>query len=178
MDLLDRTPGQPGKNVVWSTDLTRKLKDSFWMVGSGTWQHLWRDTSKPKVGFGKGDDVEAVVANVRCLVETTEVIEPELLRRFNRNVMVLPPATETDFRHAAEAFGLGKLAAELKLPLDFSAAARSGLGARWLEETMAELLLQARREDRTDLFRFRAFVPNNSPEIEVEDEYELGPTGL
>ncbi len=174
MDLLDRTPSQPVKNVVWSSGLLQKLRDSFWMVGSGTWQHLWRDTSKPKMGFGANDDDDTIVANVRRLVETTEAIEPELLRRFNRSLIILEPATKTDFRNAAESFGLAKLALELKMPLDFNAAARSGLGARWLEETMAELLLQARREDRTDLFRFRPFVPDNPPDAQDDDESGLG----
>lgn len=174
LDLLDRTPGQPAKKVVWTADLLRKMRESFFCVGSGTWQFLWRDSSKPKVGFGKSDDGQAIVANVRRLVETTEVIEPELLRRFNRNVLVLPPATEADFRNAAETYGLDQLASELKVQLDFNAAAISGLGARWLEESMAELLLKARREDRTDLFRFRPFMPDNAPEPEDEDESGLG----
>lgn len=175
-DLLDRSPSQPVKNVEWSSDILQKLKHDFWMVGAGTWQQAWRETSKSKVGFGGSDDGDSIVADVRRIVRTTNVIPQELLQRFSvgHHLIVLPPATATDFHDAALHFGLENFAAALKVPLDFHAAARSGLGARWLEETMAELLLQARREDRTDLFRYRAFVPDNSPDVQDEDEFGLG----
>ena len=176
-DLLDRAPSQPIKNISWSPDILQKLKQDFWMVGSGTWQQAWRDTSKSKVGFGKSDGVGSIVADVRRLVTATDAIPQELLRRFScgkGQLIVLPPATSTDFARAAEDFGIRKLAEAMKIPLDFDAAASSGLGARWLEETMAELLLQARREDRTDLFRYRAFVPDNSQNVQDEDEFGAG----
>lgn len=172
-DLLDRAPSQPVKKTAWTPNILRKLERDFWMVGSGTWQQAWQDTSKSKVGFGNSADANSIVADVRRIVETTDVIPQELLRRFGL-LTVLPPATATDFRNAAATFGLEKLATELKMSLDFNAAAKSGLGARWLEQTMAELLLQARREDRTDLIRFRPFVPDNAPDTEDEDEDERG----
>ena len=168
-DLLDRAPTQPIKDVKWSPDILQKLKHDFWMVGSGTWQQVWLDSAKAKVGFGSVDDSNTLVANVRRSVETTDVIPQELLRRFNRDLIVLPPATEADYRHAAENLGLARLASELKMRLDFAAAARSSLGARWLEETCAQLLLQAKRENRTDLLRLRPYVPENSPGPEDDD---------
>ena len=168
-DLLDRAPSQPVKKLVWNSELIKKL-GRFWYVGSGTWESAWRDTSKSKMGFGNSTDSSSIVSDVRRIVEATDAIPRELLRRFNGRLIVLSPATATDLRNAAENYGLARLASELKVKLDFDAAARSGLGARWLEETIADLLLQARREDRTDLFRFRPFVPDNEPDAREDDE--------
>jgi SpoVK/Ycf46/Vps4 family AAA+-type ATPase len=166
-DLLDRTLSQPIKEVEWTAEILRKLRYDFLVIGSGTWQQLWTSASKPKLGFGNSDDSPTMTACVRQSVETTDVIPMELLRRFNRHLIVLPPATESDYRIAAERGGLTKLAAELHSPLDFALAARSQLGARWLEEQMAQLLLLARRAGRTDLIGLRPYVPDEP--IEPED---------
>ena len=175
-DLLDRAPSQPVRKLSWNLGLLQKLRQDFWMVGSGTWQQAWRETSKSKVGFGKGDDASSIVAEIRRIVATTDAIPQELLRRFNGSngqLIVMPPATATDFARAAEDFGLAKLAEALETSLNFEEAASSGLGARWLEETMAELLLRARRQGRTDLFRYRAFIPDNFPDDHDDDESGL-----
>jgi ATP-dependent protease Clp ATPase subunit len=76
-DLLDRTPA-PVKGHEWTSDLIHKLQHDFWFVATGTWQHLWRDVAKAKVGFGGQQDTTSIVAEVQRLVATTEVIPQEL----------------------------------------------------------------------------------------------------
>ena len=173
LDLLDRSPSQPIRNLEWTPDILQRLQNDVLVIGSGTWQQLWTDGFKPRVGFGENEDGDTVVASVRRLVATTDQVPQELLRRFSQTLIVMGPATEEDYRVSAESLGLSKLASELQVSLDFRAAARSRVGARWLEESMGRLLVQAHRENRTDLFRFRAFVPENSPQPEDDDEFGL-----
>jgi SpoVK/Ycf46/Vps4 family AAA+-type ATPase len=177
-DLLDRTPSQPSKNLEWTRDLLLRLRRDCWVVGSGTWAHLWAQAGKPKVGFREKEDNASLVANVRRAVRTSETVPEELLKRFCSEAIILEPADAEDFRQAAESLGLTKLATELRMPLDYEEAVQSQLGARWLEESMGQLLLQARRYDRTDLIPHRSFEPDTTPSFDDDSEPEIDSSPL
>jgi hypothetical protein len=166
-DLLDRCPSQPAKNVEWKPDILRRLREDVLIIGTGTWQHLWTEALRAKVGFGVQDDATAVVANVRRLIEVSNGVPAEIRQRFNQELLILPPPTEEDFREAAAKMGITRLADQIQMPIDFALAARSGLGCRWLEEKMGQLLLQA-QQVRPDLLPPRAYVPEITPEAEEE----------
>jgi hypothetical protein len=174
-DLLDRTPPIV-KDMEWSPDVISKLKNDFWCVASGTFQDLWAQAAKARVGFGEPQSAEAYLENVRRLVASSDIIPAELLRRFNEDLIILPPATEEDFQQAADMNGLTQLAVALNTRLNFEEAVASGRGARWLEEMQARLLLQARRLNRMDLAPMRPFMSESSsdPDVDVEDDRFLG----
>ena len=164
LDLLDRAPSAPIKSVEWTADVLRSLKRNFLIFGSGTFQQFWTNSSKSKVGFGTPESAQTTVANIRRQIQSGDILAPEILKRFNHSWQILTPPTESEFKLAAESLGLAKWAHDLRMPLDFKEAEKSGLGARWLEETLSQLLLQARRFNRTDLLGPRAYVPDVSEE--------------
>ncbi len=148
--LLDRHSPAPPRDGAWSETELSHLRNRFWFLGSGTWQDLWNDVSSAKIGFGKSnfsDDQTMLVEKVRrsCL------IPEELLFRFSANYILLPPATEDDYRQAAKAFGLCKMAEVLGIQIDFRKATAEGSGARWLEETQAQFLVHAWKSGRRDI---------------------------
>ena len=129
-DLLDRAPSQPIKDAAWSSEILHKLKHDFWVVGSGTWQQLWVDASKAKVGFGSQQDGISLLASIQRSVETTEVIALELLRRFNRKLEILAPATEEDYKIAAEDSWLGQARLRTEGPARFCRRCRVSPGGK------------------------------------------------
>ncbi len=175
LELLDRNPSHPVKNMEWSEEVLKKLKHDFWIVATGTWQDLWTQAAKAKVGFAAPQSEEALLENVRRLVATSDIIPPEILRRFNQEYLLMGPPTERDFRNAAESNGIIRLALALNEELDFGKAAQSGLGARWIEETLGRLLLKARRENRLDLVPLRPLEDGASIEADDDERHDGGP---
>jgi hypothetical protein len=154
--LLDRNMSQPARNEKWTDELNAKLKHSFWIIGSGTWQMLWDTVGKPSIGFGGVENGSGgLCAEIARLVHQKEIIPKELLKRFCNELILIPPANEIDFELAADVFGIGKLAKELGVDLDYQGAVLSESGARWLEETYGALLLKAYRMGRSDLLHLR-----------------------
>lgn len=171
--LLDRNISQPAKNEQWTPELNAKLRHNFWIIGSGTWQVLWDTISKPSIGFGGiPDDNSAMLDTIRELVRQKEIIPKEFLKRFCNELILIPPATEADYELAADAFGIGKLAKELGVTLDYQSAVQSQGGARWLEETYASLLMQAYRMSRADLLQLRQDPAVLDGDFVEEDPWE------
>lgn len=157
--LLDRHSPTPPRDGPWTDTELFRLKTRHWFLGSGTWQNLWRDVASAKIGFGKvplADEKTLLTDKIR----RSGVIPEELLFRFSARYIFIEPATEDDYRRAAKNFGLSKLAKSLRIFLDYKKAANEGMGARWLEETHAELLVQAWKKGRRDLLPpFRSESP-------------------
>jgi hypothetical protein len=133
----------------WTTELQTRLRTAFLVMGSGTWQSTWVQAAKSPLGFGAG--VVVAPESIQPDIEKSGVIPAELFRRFNSELIILPPATEDDYRRGSALFGLDNLARELGCELDFARAAEQGLGARWLEETFARLLRLARKQGKNIL---------------------------
>jgi ATPase family associated with various cellular activities (AAA) len=142
--LLDRSLHQPLRQIEWTDDLRDRLARSFLIIGTGTWQQIWADFERPAVGF-RSDTPKGVSAIQREIVKRG-IIPTELLRRFRSQIIFLPIPEESDYRRAAEAFGLVDLAAQVGVQLDYQTAFEQGLGSRWLEETFADLLCLAREK--------------------------------
>ena len=140
--LLDRSLQQPSRDFQWTEALQNRLAHSFLIVGSGTWQSIWSQPIRPSIGFGTTTGVATIVPTE---IEKSGIIPLELLRRFNPDLIVLPPAREADYREGSRIFGLDLMAQDLGIELDYAEAARGGLGARWLECTFSRLLRRARK---------------------------------
>jgi hypothetical protein len=167
--LLDRSLQQPTRAGAWTFALQSKLSTSFLIVGSGTWQSIWNETSEPEVGFRTSTIF--LPRSVQHEIDKSSAIPDELRRRFSSELIVLPHPTEDDYRSGAKEFGLDLLAVELKLDLDYADAARQGLGARWLEECFARLLRTARRQGKK-LFPLRPLTATDSdipPDVDLDD---------
>lgn len=119
--ILDRTIVATHPRVPWTEFIIEKLRRNFMIIGTGTWQTLWDQPTKQALGFGsaQGQCKRDVTSEIRESVQ----IPTELLRRFNSDIILIPPATEEDYRDAASEFGLIKLALKLKVKLNFTEAA-------------------------------------------------------
>jgi SpoVK/Ycf46/Vps4 family AAA+-type ATPase len=147
--LLDRALQQPSRGREWTAELQARLRMSFLIVGSGTWQSTWEQATKAKLGFGSRS--LAAPESIQTAIENSGVIPSELFRRFNSELVILSSATEDDYRRGSELFGLDKMARELGTKLDFADATERKLGARWLEESFGRLLRLARKQGKNIL---------------------------
>lgn len=169
-DLMDRQIVATHPSIPWTEFTIEKIRRNFMIVGTGTWQTLWDQPTKPALGFGISEKTEE--RDIAREIRESGQIPTELLRRFNSaEIIIIPPATEEDYRDAAAQFGLIKLALELKIKLNFAEAAQRGLGARWFEEQFTKLLLVAREKNRTDLYTLRNPFQEEEPDID-EDQGE------
>jgi SpoVK/Ycf46/Vps4 family AAA+-type ATPase len=160
--LLDRSLQQPTRGTTWTPFMQAKLRKSFLIIGSGTWQLTWSENAKPRMGFQ--NSIAAASGMVQKQIEKSEIIPVELFRRFNSELIILPPATEADYRRGAEIYDLERMARELGVELDYANAVERSLGARWLEEALARLLRIARKQG------IQLFPPIPAPMAETADE--------
>ena len=116
----------------WTPELNEKLRN-FLFIGLGTWQHLHR--RKPVAGFGSRP-AEAI-----DVMRENDSIPEELAFRFSSPAIYLttPESTEFALRIAKIHRALGTPA-----PSDIAKLAReaheSGLGMRWLESYVSEVI--------------------------------------
>jgi len=148
----DRPRGKdPAVNLQY---LEKRVRNGLFIVGSGTWQDLFSRASKPSVGFaiGTNDSPQAVTA---ADVRKSQLISPELLARFNANLIILGYPDRNEITNLLRASGIAKLAKDVGydiLPddLDF----RKG-GYRVLETLLSRLLLLQYRRRRANLAKAR-----------------------
>lgn len=168
--LLDRmVPAGPWSGS-WDETQIRRLRQDFWFVGSGTWQSVWERSAS--IGFAHqkpASDPGWLSKKIR----SAGFIPTELLNRFSDAFVFLEPATEKDFRHAAEIFELTKLARALGEEIDFIQATEDGLGARWLEKIQADLLIKAWKRGRQDLLPIRIREEDGPPEVDPDNDMPL-----
>ena len=124
--VIDRQLGvAEGSRSSWTPELLQKLRERVFIIGAGTWQDLWRESSGA-IGFGG----RAQPTDMPDRIRRANIIPVELLNRFNADWVVLESYTAQDF---------AEIAAGLKLPdgvLDPVAAAESGYNFRAVEMTL------------------------------------------
>jgi MoxR-like ATPase len=81
----------------WTADIQKKFHRNFFIIGAGTWQHLFK------------------TAEGRIDLDNQDSIPDELLMRFNARAIVLDPPSARDFRERFTA-----IHQELKVPLPSS----------------------------------------------------------
>lgn len=165
MLLLDRSVQQPTRGIVWTPFMQAKLRKSFLIIGSGTWQPTWSENSKRKMGFQNSTNCASEL--IQHDIEKSGVIPAELFRRFSSELVLIPPANEADYRRGSKLYELDRMARELGVELDYANAVERGLGARWLEETLARLLRIARKQGK------QLFPPTPAPTTETSDESDF-----
>jgi hypothetical protein len=171
-DLLDGTISTTDKKARWNAAALKKLRRSFLIIGTGTWQTIWSQPDRPSLGFGP----QSPKPDKAQQIKKDDSIPEELLRRFNHDLILIPPATEEDYREASRQFGLTDLATKLGRKLDFGEAVASGYGVRWLEGQFTALLLLADQLGRSDVLSIRNPYPieDTRPDMDDLDDPVLG----
>jgi hypothetical protein len=147
--LLDRSWYKGGAEG-GKTDLHRKLRETTFIVGCGTWQSLWsvEGGAQRSIGFQKSAGGAAPMADQ---IRAARVIPTELLNRFHPELLLLEPMQAADFASLCQAEGLEAQAAEIGQPLDYTQAEASGLGMRWIEGQVLRLHLARTKHHATNL---------------------------
>ena len=123
--------------------LELKLK-KFHIVGGGAWQELWQPEEIQKsMGFNPSDDVAKPVEISQEKLQSS--IQPELLRRFRAEVLVMAPLTKDDYKKLISEFTTN-LPKEIRTTFSELAhegienAVKSNLGMRYFEEVLTNTL--------------------------------------
>lgn len=134
--LVDAGVQAPSESI-----LTERLHRSLWIVGSGTWQQVYGRGPKSISGFqrpvpGEVDSTDIIRA---------DQISPELLHRFNTDLLILkyPDAAET--ARLLQASGIAALARRLSLDIDPASVDWTRGGFRVLESIATRLCLKLAR---------------------------------
>jgi hypothetical protein len=133
--LLD---GRTDSFTGWDSAMAKRLKESFFIIGAGTWQSRYLGRQRT-LGFAaqKGEDAWSIE------LEGQDEIPEELLMRFNADVLYLQPLTEAEFgtRILAihDALALAQPTEERLKHLSEKAVA-SRRHNRWLEAYASHLL--------------------------------------
>ena len=149
--------GNDCKNLV-KIDVEAKLRESYMVIGAGTWQHLWT-SNKNTLGF----NCESTPINSLDQAELMKSISPEVLMRFRNQVLFLRPMTEKDYHHVLEErVGLvpvkyRKRFEELVLAA-IPKALEFGLGMRVVEEVFTDLCVEILQNCTGDQEAFREIV--------------------
>jgi len=80
--------------------LNQSLKSNFFIIAGGTWQDYWENQGGSALGFNA--QVETKALNKAELIKS---ITPELLQRFQQDLVVLPPLSQEDFLDLANQLG-------------------------------------------------------------------------
>lgn len=123
--------------------LELKLK-KFYIVGGGAWQELWEpEETQKSMGFNPADDVEKTVKISQKKLQSS--IQPELLRRFRAEVLVMAPLTKDDYTKLISEFTIN-LPKEIRKTFNELAyegienAVNGNLGMRFFEEVLTNTL--------------------------------------
>lgn len=126
--MLDRTlfNSHPWESESRRRILRDRLRQSVFVVASGTWQAELRNSGK-RVGFGRAEqeDPQVTIAAARRIPE-------ELLRRVSGQPIFLSPPCEHELREMSRSDGLESSARQLGIELNYVQAATSGDAMRWL----------------------------------------------
>jgi len=132
-----------------------KLRNSFLIIGAGTWQHLWT-TNQNTIGYNSDLKPTTMLDQGQIM----RSISPEILLRFRNEVLFLPPMTESDF-HQVLRDRLGQIPVNYRkrfAELVHRAIPRAmefGLGMRIIEETFTNLCVEILRNCAGDENLFR-----------------------
>ena len=118
-----------------------ELKTHLCIIGSGTWQHLH---TKREMGFSNlgGSPTKAERINQ---IHRDSIIPPELLLRFNPELIFIDPPEVSEIQRLYETYGIAQLAREVGVPLAAESQDWHRGGMRTMEDLFARLLLAKRR---------------------------------
>lgn len=132
--------------------LESRLKDNFLVVGAGAWQHLWQASETRNMGFMPASPQASMTTPTQAQLQSS--LYPEILKRFQSKIQVIPPMTREDYLEqvaavvrtleAGQASRLQKKASET-----LERALQSQQGMRWIEELVLDALMNPEPNTRT-----------------------------
>lgn len=162
--------GQPLVSETW---LEQRLRRSLWIVGSGTWQEVFRRRSGTVLGFQRSDP--AVVDGVD--IAHAEHISPELLHRFNTDLLILDYPDPAETVRLLETTGITALARQLAVTLDPAAIDWTQGGLRQLETLATRLCLEFQRRQPNQIAKpapHRADLQTWCDHLDLDDHVAIG----
>lgn len=161
---LDRTlfDSHAGETEQSRQILSSRLKRSVFIVAAGTWQSVFRNAART-AGFGG-----AAVFDPASSIAAAHKIPEELLRRFGGRPLLLAPPSASDLRRICREDGLDVAARQVRLKLNYQAAAESGEAMRWIGDI--RLQIEMRRHQKT---RAGWKAPTPITYLEVTKKMEL-----
>jgi len=111
LEYLRDTPFPPEKNVT-EAEINSWIKSRLWVVGSGTWQSVFKENrAGSAIGFAGAHEDAPVTSET---IARSELISPELLHRFCSDLIFLEyPNRNEETACLLESTGIGALAREL-----------------------------------------------------------------
>jgi hypothetical protein len=123
--------------------LARCVCSVLWIVGSGTWQHVFAgNRARPTLGFHAGGSAETAVDF--GAIARSEMISPELLHRFGEAIFVEYPTRE-ETQALLESTGIAALAKQLGVPVSAEQIDWTQGGLRVLETLATRLSVALQR---------------------------------
>ena len=127
----------PSQEKPSEQSLAVRVRTSLWIVGSGTWQHVFAENrAHSSIGFQAGRSAGAAVDFES--IARSEAISPELLHRFGELIFLEYPTRE-ETRQLLDSTGIARLAKSLAIPVSVDQIDWTKGGMRVLE-TMATRL--------------------------------------
>jgi SpoVK/Ycf46/Vps4 family AAA+-type ATPase len=152
--LLDRRFPPRGEPSVESEqgedqrDLQKRLTDGLFIIGAGTFQCAWEQSTQPRCGFNANDSLETTDDLIVEAIEKSGIVSPELLSRFSPTPIVVRYPTRLEIPHLLERMGLNQLALETGVKIDPNSIRFEKSGMRVLEQLGAELIIAKMRQQR------------------------------
>ena len=128
--------------------IQEKLRRSLWLVGSGTWQQVYvANRPGSTIGFTGPAPARPVAVDQESIARA-QLISPELLYRFNSDLILLTYPSLTETAALLRLTGLTALARQLGLPLDPAEVHWEHGGMRALETVATRLALEKLRREK------------------------------
>jgi hypothetical protein len=131
-----------------ASELENKIKTKLWIIGAGTWQHVFARGGKPSMGFFSS---KADATITQDDIRRSEMISPELLLRFNSDLIFLDYPTREETPHLLRCAGITGLAEELGITLSPDDVDWQRGGMRVLETLATRLTLEKYRQSRKNM---------------------------
>jgi hypothetical protein len=133
----------PGREKPCEESVTGWIRSRLWIVGSGTWQSVFQETrTRKSIGFNLCHTEATVDGD---LIAQSELISPELLHRFNSDMIFLGYPNREETIRLLKSTGIDSLAAEMNQSIDPATIDWTKGGFRVLEALATRLVLMRDR---------------------------------
>jgi len=127
------------------SELKDRVRSRLWIIGAGTWQHVFAKGRKASMGFSSKQPTTPVTGDD---IRQSEMISPELLLRFNSDLIFLDYPSKEETPVLLRSAGITAMAEELGITLTQDDVDWQRGGMRVLETLATRLTLAKYRRTR------------------------------
>jgi hypothetical protein len=132
--------------VPTKAEIERKIRSNLWIVGSGTWQSVFSESAR-SANFGFQKDAAPGQVSVEAIVKSG-AISPELLLRFNADLVFVSYPSPHETAGLLEATGIAEAAQELGIVVTADDVNWNNGGMRALETLATRLAIEKHRRSK------------------------------